>query len=101
MYTEAGANQRAAMTMAGKQQLQRLENQYYADIAAAQRTTDPKLKAAYLRRAADTRKAKAELERTESGYQSQEARLAAEEAVMRKAQGQSGGDDGFSDLGVE
>lgn len=93
---QAGANQRAAMTAAGKQQLQKLENQYYADIYAAQRTTDPKLKAAYLRRAEDTRRAKAQLEQTESGYQSQAARLAAEEEIMRRARGQST-DDGFGD----
>lgn len=98
--TIAGADRRTAMTAAGRQQLQKLENQYYADIAAAQRTTDPKLKEAYLRRAADTRKAKAQLEQTESGYQSQAARLAAEEATLRKARGQAE-DDGFSDLGVE
>lgn len=97
---QAGANQRAAIGLAGKQQLQKLENQYYADIAAAQRTTDPKLKAAYLRRAEDTRRAKAELERTESGYQSMEARLAAENATMTRARGQATG-DGFDDLSVE
>lgn len=97
---QAGADRRAAMTAAGRQQLQKLENQYYADIYAAQRTTDPKLKEAYLRRAADTRKAKAQLEQTESGYQSQAARLAAEEATLRKARSQAE-DDGFSDLGVE
>lgn len=92
----ASSDRRAAMTAAGRQQLQKLENQYYADIAAAQRTTDPKLKAAYLRRAADTRQAKAELERTESGYQSQAARLAAEKETLTKARGEV--DDKYSGM---
>ena len=48
----------------------------------------------------DTIKAISDLEQTESGYQSQAARLAAEEETLRRARGQ-GADDGFSDLGVE
>lgn len=94
--TIAGADRRTAMTAASRQQLIKLENQYYADVAAAQRTTDPKLKAAYLRRAEETYKAKAKFERAESGYQSQAARLAAEEETLRRARGEV--DDEYSGM---
>ena len=79
---QAGADRRAREAAAGRQQLQKLENQYYADIAAAQRTTDPKLKAAYLRRAEDTRQAKVQLEQAESGFQSAQARLDQQGSVV-------------------
>ena len=79
---QEGADRRAREAAAGRQQLQKLENQYYADIAAAQRTTDPKLKAAYLSRAEDTRQAKVQLEQAESGFQSAQARLDQQGSVV-------------------
>jgi len=87
MLAQEGADRRAAMAASTRANRQKLEEQYYADIAAAQRTTDPQLKAAYLRRAEDTRRAKEQLEQTESGYQSTQARLAAEAAYTPQGDG--------------
>lgn len=78
----AAADRRLATTQANRANKQKLEEQYYADVAAAQRTTDPKLKQAYLRRAEDTRRAKERLEQAESGYQSQMAKLESNMAMF-------------------
>jgi hypothetical protein len=91
------ADRRFAASQAGKAQLQKLENQYYADIAAAQRTTDPKLKAAYLARAEDTFRAKARIEQAESGYQSAAARIQ-DRANMITRQGAYAPDDAYSGM---
>jgi hypothetical protein len=92
IYSEGGANQRA-ITMAGKSaNRQKLEEQYFADIAAANKTTDPKLKAAYKRRAESILAAKAKLERTESGYQG---------TVLRNQLPDVTGGDGFGGMRLE
>lgn len=85
---QAGANSRASAALAGKKGKDTLQQQYYADAAAFQRTTDPKLKAALQRRMNDTIKAISDLEQTESGYQSQAARLSMQRSML-------GLDDGF------
>jgi hypothetical protein len=92
LYSEQNANQRAA-TMAGRNdKKQTLTNQYYADSDAANRTTDPQIKAALLRRAKVTLDAIAKLERTESTYQGAELRNA--------LPGVTGG-DGFGGMRLE
>jgi len=93
----AAADRRFATSQAGRKGKDNLIQQYYADIAAAQRTTDPKLKAALERRAKNTEEAIARIERTESGYQSQAARLDARNALLNRGMG----DDGFGDIQVE
>ena len=93
----AAADRRFATSQAGKKGKDTLLQQYYADIAAAQRTTDPKLKAALQRRAKETRDAIADIERTESGFQAQEARTAARNALLNRGMA----DDGFGDIQVE
>ena len=99
LYTEAGATNRAGIMASRSANKQKLEDQYYADIAAAQRTTDPALKAALLRRAKNTLDAKAELERTESGYQSMEERMRAQRELMNPTGAQGG--DGFGNVSAE
>jgi hypothetical protein len=86
--TIAGADRRTAAALAGKKGKDTLQQQYYADAAAFQRTTDPKLKAALQRRMNETIKAISDLEQTESGYQSQAARLSMQRSML-------GLDDGF------
>jgi hypothetical protein len=92
---QEGANNRAA---AGRRGKDTLVQKYYDDITQAQQTTDPRLKAALLARARDSKKAIAELEQTESSFLANEARLAAKreenDAIMNR--GDAG--DGFYSL---
>ena len=90
---QAGANQRAAMAASLRGNRQKLEEDYYADIRAAQRTTDPDLRAALLARAENTRRAREQLEQTESGFQSSQARLEQQGSVVNM-----GENDGFSNV---
>jgi hypothetical protein len=84
----AAADRRASAVLAGRKGKDTLVQQYYADVAASQRTTDPKMKAALKRRIDETIKAISDLEQTESGYQSQAARLSMQRGML-------GLDDGF------
>ena len=88
----AAADRRFEIAQANRANKQKLEDQYYADIAAAQRTTDPQLKAAYLARAEDTFRAKSRIEQAESGFQSTQARLAANAAMFPQEENSSGGE---------
>jgi hypothetical protein len=74
IYSEGGANQRATLMAGRNDKKQTLTNQYYADTDAANRTTDPKIKAALLRRAESTLKAISALEQTKATYQGAELR---------------------------
>jgi hypothetical protein len=79
---QAGADRRAALDASQRANRQKLEEDYYADIRAAQRTTDPNLKAALLARAENTRRAREQLEQTESGFLASQARSEQQRSVV-------------------
>ena len=92
---QQGADRRARELAATRANKQKSEEDYYADIRAAQRTTNPNLKAAHLARAENTRLAKEKLEQAESSFLANEARLAAKREEYAAIMNRGEADDEF------
>jgi hypothetical protein len=92
IYSDKSAIARTTIAAGKGANRQRLEEQYFAAIDKANKTTDPKVKAAYKHLSDSILAAKRKLERTESGFQAAELR--------NQSPGVMGG-DGFGNLSLD